>query len=83
MGTTLGWSAGEGGIVDGLQTSASLLLDSSKLLQVDISGPRCTKGRTRTFELAFSLANLTGKLVQLLAADHPDSASHQRNPQIN
>jgi hypothetical protein len=42
--------------VDDLRTFASLLLDSSKLLQVDISGPWCTIDRTSRFELAFSLA---------------------------
>jgi len=41
-------------------TSASLLLHTCKLLQVDISGgPWCTKDRTRNFELAFSLATVT------------------------
>jgi hypothetical protein len=33
---------------------AALLLDSSKLLQVDISGPWCTIYRTPSFELAFN-----------------------------
>jgi hypothetical protein len=32
------------------------LLDSCKLLQVDISGPWCTMSRTPRFELDFSLA---------------------------
>jgi len=36
-----------------------------KLLQVDISGPWCTKDRTPSFELAFSLATVTQELAQL------------------
>jgi len=45
----------EKGFLNDQQTSASLLLDSSKFLQVDISGPWCTKDRTPSFELAFSV----------------------------
>jgi hypothetical protein len=41
-----------------------------KLLQVDISGPWCTKDKTRTFELGFSLATVTKEVVQLLGAGH-------------
>jgi hypothetical protein len=44
--------------MDDLRTLASLLRHGSKLLQVDISGPWCTKDRTKDFELAFSLADL-------------------------